>query len=502
MAVDPQRYAFTDPLDLPRITLDDLRTGAADGVLLEGADAPRRFPRPAPEYHDDPDGAGLFAGFADGLVTYPPAFLTSSWASRLVGYRMTLSRDALCFQDAGLEPETRARALDRLAREDDFSNEETGLRPTGQPGLFHFNAGARAQRHLPGSVVVLCSDEPYNFGSFLFRVLPKLHAVRRYGLGHLPLLVHAHAATQQQYLALLGAQREALVLHDTRTIYTIDHAIRPCLRNDQAYLDDETRALFTELRDRYGSRDHGARIYVSRLSHSKGGASSRAMLNEAALVERLRAQGFRIVEPERLSAHQQIEVFSAAELVVGPAGAGMFNVAFCRPGTRVIDIESEPHWIHAHTCLFASCGLRYAIFEGKVDPSDGRPVHRSWTVNIDALCDRIAGFCGDPPARAGRAKAMLRSGTLDEVTLTHARGWARDAAGTAPAEIEIVVEGARVGRVRAELPRDDLGALGPCAFVFRFPEPLVPTTAGLAVAARFADTGADLVHSPHRLAHP
>ncbi len=89
---------------------------------------------------------------------------------------------------------------------------------------------------------------------------------------------------------------------------------------------------------------------------------------------------------------EQIAVFAQADLVVGPSGSGMFNIVFCRPGTVVIDIESEDNWIYAHAGLFASCGLPYGLVVGKPDPTDDRPVHRRWTVDIDALTRRIKDY--------------------------------------------------------------------------------------------------------------
>jgi hypothetical protein len=113
------------------------------------------------------------------------------------------------------------------------------------------------------------------------------------------------------------------------------------------------------------------------------------MLNETELIERLRPLGFDIVEPQELTAEQQVANFASADLVVGPSGAGMFNTVFCRPGTFIIDIESEPHWAFPHSCLFASTGLRYGIFEGLATDRDWTIHHKPWRVNIEALIRRI-----------------------------------------------------------------------------------------------------------------
>jgi capsular polysaccharide biosynthesis protein len=101
--------------------------------------------------------------------------------------------------------------------------------------------------------------------------------------------------------------------------------------------------------------------------------------------------GCDIVDPQELSALDQIRTFSSADLVIGPSGSGMFNAVFCNPGTRLVDIESEPHWIQHHMCLFGSSGLSYGVFEGStIAKGPGLAHHQPFTVNIDALVDRVA----------------------------------------------------------------------------------------------------------------
>ena len=75
--------------------------------------------------------------------------------------------------------------------------------------------------------------------------------------------------------------------------------------------------------------------------------------------------------------------FSSAEIVVGLGGAGMFNCVFCRPGTKVVDIESTPKFCNAHSNLFASADLSYGIIIGAEDRSDPRSNHRNWWLDLD-----------------------------------------------------------------------------------------------------------------------
>jgi len=39
--------------------------------------------------------------------------------------------------------------------------------------------------------------------------------------------------------------------------------------------------------------------------------------------------------------------------------------------------------------------LEYGIFIGRPDPEDTKPVHRRFTVNIEALLNRVSAFVGD-----------------------------------------------------------------------------------------------------------
>ena len=388
-------FKYRDALRLPVVDADHLDDCLPASVFIEPPGKARRFMRRAPEFHDDPDGVGMFSGFTQDTITYPPAFVATARNARVVGFRTVLSENGFFFNDDSvIGPEERRLLLTQLAMPDPL-NEETGLKPAGALGRFALDPGDRTMQRVEGTAVLLSSAEPSNYGSWLFRVLPKLHTMAQINLCQpLRYLVWAGYPAFQEYLRLLGISEHQIIHHDpTNIIYHLDQLIVPSIRNNTAFLDPESLTLFARLRDELGGAQRpGTRIYVSRMLHSQRGSSSRVMLNEPELVERLVGLDFSIVAPETLSAPEQILTFSSAEMVVGPSGSGMFNVVFCHPGTKIIDIESEPHWIHAHLSLFASCGLRYGIFVGNAEDRDFREHHKPWKINIDALISRIASF--------------------------------------------------------------------------------------------------------------
>jgi capsular polysaccharide biosynthesis protein len=389
-------YAYRNPLDLPRIAFSDIVANGAEGVFVEEPGSPRRFTRSAPTFHDDPDGVGLFPAFQDLAVVSPPVFTASLRHVTLAGFRSILRDDGTFINDLGhLTPQDCEGFVSGLGA----SNELGPLRPTATPGVFAGDLDAYPQVRLDGPVVLLTSAEPGNFGSFLYREIVKWLNVR-HGPDAWRLLVHLPNRSFEDLLELAGAPMDRVIRHDIHTVYRIEQAIAPGVRAPFAFLDPQMRALFAAMREKCATGERGRRIYVSRLSVSAINPNGRVMRNEAEFSSRLKTAGFERVEPEQLSARQQIALFASADFVLGPSGSGMFNCVFCRPGTKLVDIESEPHWIYPHCNLFASSGLDYAILEGRAEDRDFSVHHKPWRVDIDAVLKRIASWDerGDAPA--------------------------------------------------------------------------------------------------------
>ncbi len=410
------RFVYRNSLDLPRISYVDIMANAAEGVHVEPPEATRLFPRAPPAFHDDPDGAGLFQPFERLTVAYPPVFTVSLRDATLVGYRSVLSREGFFVNDIGhLAPEE----IRSFAASFGQLNESANLTPVGREGVFSHVTEGRPEARLDGPVVLLTSAEAGNFGSFLYRDLIKL-----VNLAVIPanwrFLIHVGDKTYDQFLELAGLPADRVIRHDLRTVYHIDQAIIPGLRNPLALADPQTRAFYDGIRAKCDNGARGRRLYVSRHAVSAARPTGRVMLNEAELIARLRPLGFDIIEPQRLTAVEQVAAFASAELVVGPSGSGMFNAVFCLPGTKLIDIESEPHWIQPHCCLFASAGLQYGIFEGLAADRDWSVHHKPWRVNMEALLQRIETFAPQSagPSRTARPEAADGQSLWSIPTLT------------------------------------------------------------------------------------
>ncbi|MGF1447871.1 MAG: DUF563 domain-containing protein [Opitutales bacterium] len=96
------------------------------------------------------------------------------------------------------------------------------------------------------------------------------------------------------------------------------------------------------------------KLYIIR--RAKGGNA----LNEAEVQDVMRAHGFDCVDPLELVPHA-FEYFNEASHVVGLHGAALANLAFCQPGTNVLELMPTAHQEPYYYTLSTSAGLNYHL---------------------------------------------------------------------------------------------------------------------------------------------
>ncbi|WP_010529268.1 glycosyltransferase family 61 protein [Lentibacillus jeotgali] len=84
---------------------------------------------------------------------------------------------------------------------------------------------------------------------------------------------------------------------------------------------------------RHTSSNGYDRIYISRED-----ASWRKVANEPKLMKLLTKKGFKKIVLSSLTVQQQIDIFSSANVIISPNGAGLANIMFCQPGTKIIQL--------------------------------------------------------------------------------------------------------------------------------------------------------------------
>ena len=77
-------------------------------------------------------------------------------------------------------------------------------------------------------------------------------------------------------------------------------------------------------------------VYISRQKEKR---KRRRVVNNDELEKCLKRYGFETIFGEDLSFEEQMNLFYNADLVLGPHGAGLANIVFCRPQTKVLVFE-------------------------------------------------------------------------------------------------------------------------------------------------------------------
>ena len=80
---------------------------------------------------------------------------------------------------------------------------------------------------------------------------------------------------------------------------------------------------------------NGRRLYLSRKDVAR-----RKIINEDVLIDLLEKEGFEILSLEGATLEEQINIFSQADIVVGPNGAAWGNMVYTHPHCRMVEINT------------------------------------------------------------------------------------------------------------------------------------------------------------------
>jgi hypothetical protein len=187
-------------------------------------------------------------------------------------------------------------------------------------------------RPTPQTLAVLTTGPHYKYYHWLLEALPRLDLYERSAMAIDGFYAPIRHRFQRESLALLGVPQNRIVpatrhahLAPARLLVSSLHGSLSRAKTDFLF-----RRLTAHLKP-WGGPAH--RIYISR-----GSRGPRSIVNERELLRALQPLGFRRHRLEGMPLAAQIALFHRAECVIGPHGAGLANLVFCRPGTKVVEI--------------------------------------------------------------------------------------------------------------------------------------------------------------------
>ena len=235
-------------------------------------------------------------------------------------------------------------------------------------------------------VLVLSSDEPSNFGSWVYRFLPKLLLA----LQHAPdIAIFSYRQPWIDNILSLVCPERTVILQNPVWRYRLRRAVIPTLPAPHVLLRPEIVDAFSGLAECVPPSDAIAeRIYVSRRRQSLARPGHRIFESETKLAEILMAEGYKEFFPEDHPIEAQIAVFSHAKIVVACGGANLFGSVYAKRAELVVDIESSTDWAFAHSNLLSSIAAEYSMVRG-VHTGRGNVVHGNWDVDIEGFVEGL-----------------------------------------------------------------------------------------------------------------
>jgi capsular polysaccharide biosynthesis protein len=232
-----------------------------------------------------------------------------------------------------------------------------GAKDAPRHPLLHSKKLAKAER-LAGTSTVLATSESARFFHWMTDALPRLEILRKAGplcweeVDHF--VISEGIPAIRESLSLLGIREERVVVSRRESHFFCDWLVVPSLAgapgNAPPWAIDFLRSQL--LKSPPATRVK--RIYLSRAK-----ASGRKILNEEEILPLLFRRGFIRVILEEMSLSEQIALFVEAEAVVAPHGAGLTNLVWCAPNTKVVEIFSP---LYVNLCYWAIASLTHADY--------------------------------------------------------------------------------------------------------------------------------------------
>ena len=224
--------------------------------------------------------------------------------------------------------------------------------------------------------LTVCGTGFPNYGHFLYDGLPLIHLLMATLHRNRPIIVGpALSDWQHAILAVLGLADDYRVI--THPVVFRKLVTTSLISLHVPYPTRFVRPMLDTIRFRVGgpAQPRTRRVFVSRSDTP----AKRDMINRDAVEARFSAAGFDIIHPQRLTFVEQVELFSACIVVAGESGAGMANIGFCDPGTKVLEIQPSlfvEGWTRAACMLFShEWHVLFARSQPATNPDPAVPAH-------------------------------------------------------------------------------------------------------------------------------
>ncbi|CAN5904180.1 hypothetical protein BH11PSE12_BH11PSE12_23770 [soil metagenome] len=119
----------------------------------------------------------------------------------------------------------------------------------------------------------------------------------------------------------------------------------------------------------------------------------RKVTNAGELENLMVSQGYTIIEPEKLSFSQQVQLFRNAKIIVGSSGAALANLVFAPKNTKIVILIGKfpdtSYWYWQNMACASGNIVSYVF--GTINNNNTKGIHSDFTIDLDDLMASIEG---------------------------------------------------------------------------------------------------------------
>ena len=229
-----------------------------------------------------------------------------------------------------------------------------------------------------GRYYTIATAQGTGYYHWLTEVLPRLFALETVPADDIRILVNSPLNPwQRESLELLGyGEQRCIPIGDQ--YFRAEILYLPSFVGDPSPHPFACRWLRERLLPASDPPRRQRRLYVTRRL-----ARCRRVTNEQELEPILLDHGFEIIEAESLSFAEQIRLFSQAEVVAGPHGAGLTNILFAPESCKVLELF-QPSYVLASSYKIATClGQQYWFVLGQAVESETSDTANTMDISVE-----------------------------------------------------------------------------------------------------------------------
>lgn len=237
------------------------------------------------------------------------------------------------------------------------------------PEICQYSPYKPALHKIDGTVAIILGFQ--NYFTWMMQILPCLELLRLSGvtIDHIDKLAlwTSFNTYQKQTLDILGIPEKKVISIPQNPYIQAKNLIVPSSIVKSELRSPQWACQF--LKKTFAPIDFDTknkqRLYISR---SK--APVRKVLNELEVLTFLQKYDFTSVVLEELPIQEQANLLANAEVIISPHGAGLVNMVFCQPGTKILEIFSPIYVIRTYWVISNLCDLEYYYMMGEKEFDD------------------------------------------------------------------------------------------------------------------------------------